>query len=124
MLSLLALVNLQALYEFYAMALPERRRPERWFGLVGGGVLLPVMATAPLSATVAVATLLVLLLACWFLFRYLDLATVVGDLAVVGLGWVYLPFLLWHFYLLFLLPDGRKWLFLVLLLVMATDSAA
>jgi phosphatidate cytidylyltransferase len=50
--------------------------------------------------------------------------TVIRDLAISLLGLLYIPLLLSHAALLRILPAGRDWIFLVLLVVMASDTLA
>jgi phosphatidate cytidylyltransferase len=66
----------------------------------------------------------VLALTVIFLFRYRDLATVGRDLALTAFGLLYVPLLLGHAGLLRQLAHGREWVFLVLLIVMISDSLA
>jgi len=78
------------------------------------------------SAAGGVAMLVgvVLALTVLFLFRYQDLATVGRDLALTAFGLLYVPLLLGHAGLLRQLEHGREWVFLVLLIVMISDSLA
>lgn len=120
----LALINFCALHEFYSMALSPERRTEKWLGCGLGTLLLVIIALAQsqtLPAWLAAGTLL---LGCWFLFRFRPLEKVARDLACSLAGWLYLPCLLVHIALIFQLPFGRQWIFLVLLVVMLADTAA
>lgn len=121
---LLGLVNLLALHEYFRLALPSKRRIEQILGTLAGTALLPILILAGSQALISAVTCVVLFWSCWFLFRYQDLATAVHDLALLLFGYVYLPLLLGHVGLLFQLPEGRSWIFLVLMAVMASDTAA
>ncbi|BCR05462.1 phosphatidate cytidylyltransferase [Desulfuromonas versatilis] len=112
-----------ALVEFYAMSLAAERSGERALA-IGTGVLLPLCCLAGAQAIPAALTLVVLLFATLFLFRFGDLAKVVQHLSLVLLGYLYIPVLLSHMVLLRELPYGREWIFLVLVVVMAGDTSA
>lgn len=118
------IVSFLALHEFYAMALPEEPRPGRWLA-AGGGVVLTLLAASG-KATVVHGGLVAifLLFSTLYLLRFRDLATVARRLAFVFFGFLYVALLLGHLSLLRLLPFGREWIFLVLLVIMAGDSAA
>ncbi len=113
-----------ALYEYVGMSLPGERRTEQRLTLAWGVLLVPLfsMNLPLLSQGLLVAT--TILFALFFLFRFQDLQTVIAHLGLVMLGVLYLPFLLSHLVLLRALPFGREWIFLVLLVVMASDTAA
>lgn len=117
-------VTLVALWEFYAMSLPAWRSRERNLALAGGtlpGILL--ILQVPLWWQISLV-FLVLFFATFFLFRFRDLSRVVVELALLLFGFLYLPLLLGHLALLRELPFGREWIFLVLMIIMAGDSAA
>jgi phosphatidate cytidylyltransferase len=122
---LLTVVSALALHEFYRMALPISRRMEGSLAVVAGvfcGFGLTYADSAP-------ALLLSLVLPCLFLtlvylFRFHDMQSVSRDLAVSLLGLIYIPLLLSHAVLLRALPAGRDWIFLVLFVVMASDTLA
>ncbi len=122
---LLFLVAALALHEYYRMALPEKRRLEGALAVAVG-----VLCCAGLSyATSAPMVLLSLVLPCLFLtllylFRCQDMQSVSRDLAISLFGLFYVPLLLSHAVLLRALPAGRAWIFLVLFVVMASDSMA
>jgi len=114
-----------ALHEFYRMVLPPERRGEALLTTSLGVVLAAVLQFSP-RAEAGVAALVAVLLALTvlFLFRYRDLATVGRDLALATFGLLYVPLLLSHAGLLRHLAQGREWVFLVLLIVMISDSLA
>jgi len=117
-------VTLVALWEFYSMSLPAERSPERNLAVAGGalpGILLTLQVSFWWQASLV---FLVLFFATVFLFRYRDLNRVVGELALLLFGFLYVPLLLGHLALLRELAFGRQWIFLVLLIIMAGDSAA
>lgn len=118
------MVTLLALHEFYAMALPAGRVLERTLALVGGTALVPVVCMGRPLLLQGVLTLLVLFFAVFFLLRFRDIGTVAPQLALLFFGFLYLSLLLGHLGLLHGLPHGREWVFLVLLMVMASDTGA
>lgn len=121
---LVCVATLLALHEFYAMALPSGRMLERTLAVVAGTALVPLMGLAPPVFFAGALVLLVLFFAVLFLLRFGDLTTVTQHLALLLFGFFYLPLLLAHMALLRAQPHGREWIFLVLLLVMASDTAA
>lgn len=122
--SLVVVVASIGLWEFFSMGLPEERILERYLATGSGGLLLALAAAESASFPQGVLTFLFLGFSVHFLLRFGDLKTVVLHLGLVSLGWLYLPLLLGHLSLLRLLPFGREWIFLVLLVVMAGDTAA
>ena len=117
-------VTLLALYEYYAMSLPVGRAAERGLAILGGTLLVPLVGLARLQLLEGALVLLVLFFAVLFLLRFREISTVAQQLALLLFGFLYLPLLLGHLVLLRGLPDGRDWVFLVLLTVMASDTAA
>jgi phosphatidate cytidylyltransferase len=121
---LVVLVAGLALMEFFRMVLPEERRLEERLG-IGCGVLF-VLILAPGNFTVALAGLSLFLVfwVSWFLFNFRDLDSVIQHLALVFLGLLYVALPLGLLAALGDLAWGRQWVFLILLLVMASDTAA
>lgn len=122
---LVFIVSALALYEFFRMALPEQRRVERSLSIAAGvlccaGVSFAVNPTAVLFSLVSPCLFLTLV----YLFRFRDMQTVSRDLAVSLFGIFYIALLLAHVILLRALPAGQDWVFLVLLVVMASDTLA
>jgi len=114
-----------ALYEFYVMGLPVSRRCEAGLGVSAGVLLAGMVVFQPgPSFEMGIPVLATLALMVVFLFRHQDIAKTGRDAAVSILGLVYIPLMLAHAGLLRGLPDGRTWVFLVLFLVMISDSAA
>ena len=122
---LLFIVSALALHEFYRMALPEQRRLESSLS-VAAGVLCSVGLVYASSTSFLLLSIVLpcLFLALVYLFRFQDMQTVSRDLAVSLLGLLYVPLLLSHATLLRALPSGRDWIFLVLFVVMASDTLA
>jgi len=122
---LLFVVSALALREFYHMALPAGRRLESSLSIIAGILsCIGVVYAASPSALLLSIVLPFLLLTLVYLFRVQDMQKVSRDLAVSLFGILYIPLLLAHAVLLRALPDGRNWVFLVLFVVMASDSLA
>ena len=122
---LLFVVIALALHEFYRMALPKQRRLEGSLS-VAAGILCSVGLVYANSAAFLLLSIVLpcLFLALVYLFHFQDMQTVSRDLAVSLLGLLYIPLLLSHAILLRAMPAGRDWVFLVLFVVMASDSLA
>lgn len=121
---LVCVASLLALVEFYAMALPQSVLPARILGAVAGTALVPALLSGRPLLFQGVLVAAVLLLGIVFLFCFREIDTVAPRVALACFGWLYVPLLLGHLALLRVLPDGREWVFLVLLVVMASDTAA
>jgi len=107
------------------MALPAERRLESSLSIVAGVFCcLGIVYAASPSALLLSIVMPFLLLTLVYLFRIQDIQKVSRDLSVSLLGLLYIPVLLVHAVLLRALPDGRNWIFLVLFVVMASDSMA
>jgi phosphatidate cytidylyltransferase len=122
---LLCLLGAIGLHEFYSMALPRERYGEMHLAIVLGTLQMTTTLFCPEPAAaqgMPVAVMLALMVI--FLFRYRTLETVSRDLALTIFGVVYVALLLTHAGLLRMLPQGREWVFLVLLTVMASDTLA
>ena len=120
----IALISCVGLFEFYSMALPERKS-ERVLAIAAGGLLpLTLLADGTHSLFVAAVALLFLLFALVFLFRINDITKVAGELALLLTGFLYVPFLLGHFILLRQSPHGISWIFFLLIIVMCGDTFA
>jgi phosphatidate cytidylyltransferase len=120
----IALVAGIALYEFYGMSLKKDRRPEKYLAILYGTLLVPVVGTGHTLVFQGGMTLAFLFFGLVFLFRFKDLTQVLNELALLLFGFCYIPLLLAHLVLLRGLPFGREWIFLVMLIVMACDTAA
>jgi phosphatidate cytidylyltransferase len=121
---LVCVATLLALREFYAMALPSSRMLEQTLAVVSGTALVPLIWLERPALFAGALVLLVLFFTILFLLRFRDLTTVAQQLALLFFGFLYAPLLLGHLGLLRALPNGREWVFFVLLLVMASDTAA
>lgn len=121
----LFMVSAIALHEFYRMALPASRRLEASLAVVAGVLCcVGLVYATSLPGLLLSMTLPFLFLALVYLFRFQDIERVSRDLAVSLFGLLYIPLLLSHAVLLRNLPGGRNWIFLVLIVVMASDSMA
>jgi len=105
------------------MALPERKLDGILASLVGAFLPLAMVSTDP-QRFPAVLTLLVLLFALHFLFRFKDIHAAARETALLCFGFLYVPLLLGHLILLRLAPHGVQWIFFLLVVVMTGDSAA
>jgi phosphatidate cytidylyltransferase len=121
---LVTAIAVPALQELFAMSLPATRSLERNLGVACGAALVPLISLAPHPWGLGGIALVFILLAIVFLLRFRDLASVIGQFSLVLLGFLYIPLLLAHLAMLRGLPDGRGWVFLVMLVVMAGDSCA
>ena len=106
------------------MGLPATRGPERGAAVIWGAVLVWLLSTAQPLCGVGALTLGFIVFAVVFLLRFGDLETVIGQLGILVLGFLYVSLMLAHLPLLHRLPEGRDWVFLVLLVVMAGDTCA
>ena len=114
-----------ALHEFYHMAQPDGGRLESSLAVVAGVCCcagLVYAKTGPAVLISIVAPLMFLALVSLFRFRTIQSAST--ELAFGMLGILYVPVLLSHAIFLRELPAGRAWIFLVLLVVMASDTMA
>ena len=112
------------LFEFFSMSLPPERRLEKKLAIAGGSFLVFLPVLQGTGYLFGLPTFLFLLFAMLFLFRCSDIAAAAAQLSIIFLGFFYIPFLLGHVSLLFELPHGRQWVFLVLLIVMCSDTLA
>jgi phosphatidate cytidylyltransferase len=122
------------LLEFYRMALPQRR----FIGFVAalvGSLLLPVVVFSyvPFLVPAVVAkglpfsfclTLLFLAVALLSLLNIRDIKQSAGEAGLILLGFLYVPLLMSYLVLLREMDHGVKWIFLLLIIVMAGDTAA
>ena len=120
---LVAFLSLVGLYEFYQMALPGRRFESILAILSGIPVCLAVWSNEFVLLLFAL-TLAVLIFSLVSLFRIKDIRKSAGDVALLFLGILYVPFLLSHLGLIRMLPNGIEWIFLLLVIVMAGDTGA
>lgn len=120
MLSLLCLI---AMLEFFAMALPERKKELYPFALLGALVTLTPLCSDGRFFIMS-CTMAFLLAGFHFLFRLREMGRVAQELSLVMTSFCYIPFLMSHLLMLRLQPLGTNWLLLIMLIVMTNDSAA
>lgn len=106
------------------MGFADKRQPERLLAIAYGALLVPLCALQQTYALQAGLVVAMLLFGLLFLWRFDDLQHVVQQLALLLFGFIYIPLLLGHLVLLRSLPLGREWIYLVLLIVMASDTGA
>lgn len=120
---LVFLLALLGLDEFYRMALPSRRGEGRAAAAAGALAIFTIFSANPVFPLMAL-TLLVLAFCLVSLFRLKEIRQAAPDAALVLMGFLYVPLLLAHLVLIRMLPHGVSWLFLIMVIVMAGDSAA
>ena len=120
---LVFLLCLLGLDEFYRMALPQRRGEGRAASLAGALALFALFSASPVVPLMTL-TALVLGFSLVALFRLKEIKQAAPDVALVLMGFLYVPLLLSHLVLIRMLPTGTSWLFLIMVIVMAGDSAA
>jgi phosphatidate cytidylyltransferase len=108
--------------EFYRMALPGRRTGGILASVVGAAFFISLVSTV-LPAHLALAVT-VLIFCLFSLLRINDIKVAAGETALFLLGFLYIPLLLSHLVLLREVPLGVQWIFLLLVIVMAGDTAA
>lgn len=124
LICLVLLVSFIGLTEFYGMALPDRRLDGYLAAVVGAPLPLALLPGSDPVLFPACLTLLLLLFALHFLFRFRDIRRAATETSLVCFGFLYVPLLMAHLMLLRLDQDGVKWIFLLLVIVMTGDSAA
>lgn len=112
--------------ELGAMGLKAERRREQWFTALCGALTVFAMAQQHFTVVLLLLTLTLLLLSVKILFSLSDSSPeqAIAQIGWLGFGLLYVPLLMGHVPLLHQLPDGRAWIFLTLLAVMASDTAA
>lgn len=118
-----ALCSFVGLSEFYRMALPGRKLE----GLLASamGAAIPFIVVNPdHTRLLFFVTLLVLFFALLILFRLGEMKDAAAEAALMLMGFLYVPLLLSHLALLRGVNQGVSWIFLLLLIVMAGDTAA
>lgn len=114
-----------ALHEFYHMALPDGGRLESSLAVVAGVCCCAGLVYAKAGPAVLISIVAPLMfLALVTLFRFQTIQSAGRELAFGLMGILYVPVLLSHAVYLRELPSGRAWIFLVLLVVMASDTMA
>lgn len=112
-----------ALWEFYTMVFTVERNRVKFFA-VAVGVPLVIVSTYLPQMIVPVVALFFMGFALYFLWRYNDINTVISEVGLLSLGWLYIPLLLSPWILLHKLEHGSLWVLLVLIMTMTCDSCA
>lgn len=99
-------------------------RLEQWFAAAIGATVIPLLYYENTALLFPLLTGVILILSLLFLFRLPVITEVHHRLGWLILGLVYLPFLLGHLIPLRLLPDGRQWIFMTLIVIMSCDTFA
>lgn len=120
----IAFVLFLSLLEFNRMGLGDEFCFERWFAAAMGTCFVPFQLSGNYGSALVLAMTGFLLLATLFLFHFQALENVHHQLSWLLLGFFYLLLPLGHLIALRLLPDGRQWIFLTLLVIMSCDSCA
>jgi phosphatidate cytidylyltransferase len=120
----LTLVLFLSLIEFNRMGLGREHRIEQWLAAIIGAAVIPVLFYDNVTLIFPLFSAAMLLLSLLFLFRLPVITEVHHRLGWIILGLVYLPFLLGHLMPLRLLPDGRQWIFMTLIVIMSCDTFA
>lgn len=117
------LLGFAGFLEYCRMALPQRPIP----GIVAAvcGAVIPYLFFIRSWHYLLVAmTLFLLATAIYFLFRFDDIRQVASETGMALFGFFYVPFLLGYLVMLRGGPNGVKWLFLMMFIVMSGDSSA
>jgi phosphatidate cytidylyltransferase len=118
------IISALGLHEFFKMTLPSERLLERTLATFGGAFLAAVLCWQKSDAVLIVFVVLFILFCIIFLLRFRDLNTVLAQLGVTLVGFLYIPFLLSFMAKIRTIESGVEWVFLVLVLVMIGDSSA
>jgi len=116
-------VTVLALYEYFAMALPGYPG-EQALGMLFGSTLSLLSVIPDLSDRELWLSLLLVLSFMGYLFAGGSLPERLSRLAWMVLGGFYIGWLTPNWIFLFRFPDGRSWVFFVLLVIVAGDTAA
>jgi phosphatidate cytidylyltransferase len=114
---------IEALREYFVMAFPGRVKEQLWGILFGLSLSLVLVLSGESKGELGLSLLFVLFFSI-YLFMAGKLEERLKRLAWTLVGAVYLGYLLPHWILLFRMPHGRAWVFFVLLVIMAGDTAA
>ncbi len=121
---LVFVVTALALNEFHRIVLPEGRWFERHLATALGALLALLVASMNTVPAFAGMSFVIIFWLAWFLFRFQDLETVMQQIGLIFLGIFYLVIPLAHLGALATLESGKLWIFFILLLTMASDTAA
>lgn len=117
---LVAFIGLQ---EYFRMLLPDQGTAGLAFSAAGALLPLFVHIHHP-AAPVAGVTIIFLLVCLHYLFKHGDIDTVARVWGVAAAGILYVPLLLMHLLLLRMLQHGTSWIFVLLFIVMFSDTFA
>ena len=120
----LTLILFLSLIEFNRMGLGSEHRLEQRLAAIIGTAVIPFLFYENTALLFPLLTGAMLLFALLFLFRLPLITEVHHRLGWIILGLIYLPFLLGHLIPLRLLPDGQRWIFMTLIVIMSCDSFA
>ena len=119
----IGLLSFLGLLEFFRMALPGRAAENLPAALLGG--LFAVCFLPPFQQLMFPVGVGLVLVACLVtLFRLGEIRAAAGDVGLRLFGFLYVPFLLGHMILLRSAPHGVSWIFLMLVIVMCSDTGA
>jgi phosphatidate cytidylyltransferase len=113
----------EALREYFSMAFPSHRE-NRWRGIIFGTCLSGAVFLKGGIDPVIWLNIVLLIAFSVYLFAAEPLADRLNHLATALLGAIYLGYFFPHWTLLFQLPNGRRWVFWLLCVVMTGDTAA
>jgi phosphatidate cytidylyltransferase len=122
-MSVLVVLIIEALREYFSMVFPGRIR-EQLCGILFGLSLCAVLLMGEGSERQTGLSLLLVVCFSVYLFMAGGLQERLNRLAWTLFGGVYLGYLLPHWMLLFHMPNGRAWVFFVLLVIMLGDTMA
>lgn len=112
-----------ALREYFVMVFPGHLKDQLWGVLFGLSLSLPLLLSVMPGGDLSLGLLIVFLFSL-YLFMAGKLEERLNRLAWTLLGGVYLGYLLPHWILLFRMPQGRAWVFFVLLVITMGDTIA
>lgn len=106
------------------MGLGSEQRAEQVLVTVAGTLVAPLLYYQQAAMLLPLLAAIVLLLAGLFLYRLPPINEFSQRFGWLCLGLLYLPLLLGHLIPLRMLPEGREWIFLTLMVIMGCDSFA
>jgi phosphatidate cytidylyltransferase len=115
-------VTVIALFEYYHIVFPNDA-PRRIFGILPGALLALGMVVLESVDPSALLVLILVALLNGYIVVPGTLRAKFEQLSWILLGTFYLGYLVPHFALLYRLPHGKEWVFLILLVIMSGDTA-
>ena len=106
------------------MGLGKEQCVEQILTALAGTLFAPLLYYQQAALLLPLLTATFLLLALLFLYRLPPINEFQGRFGWLCLGLLYLPLLLGHLIPLRMLPAGREWIFLTLMVIMGCDSFA